>query len=100
MLGVVRRAALLLEARAIGEAMLGGEAVSRRRAVIVAARVASCSRLMEADEERSLGPAKSLRRDVMDPQIAVHKGRRVQTTGDGILVEFANAVEAAPIAAG
>jgi class 3 adenylate cyclase len=96
MLGVVRRAALPLEARAIGEAMLGGEAVSSRRAAIVA----GCARLMEADEEGSLGPTKSLRHDPIDAKIAVHKGRSVKNTGAGMLVGFANAVEAAPIAAG
>ena len=46
-----RRAALPLEARAGGEAMLSGEAVSRRLAAILAADLAGYSRLMEADEE-------------------------------------------------
>jgi adenylate cyclase len=81
--------------------MLGGEAVSRRRAAIVAADVAGRSRLMEADEEGAFTPAQSLRYDLIDPKIALHKGRSVKTTGDGMRVEFSNAVEAAaPIAAG
>ena len=33
-------------------------------------------------------------------QIVLHKGRTVKTNGDGMLVEFASAVEAVPIAAG
>jgi len=46
-----------LKARAGGEAMLSGEAVSRRLAAILAADVAGCSRLMEVGEEgRSLVP--------------------------------------------
>ncbi len=48
---MVRRAALPLEARAGGEAVLSGEAASRRLAVILAADVAGYSRLLEADEE-------------------------------------------------
>lgn len=46
-----RRAALHLKARAGGEAMLSGEAVSRRLVAILAADVAGCSRLMEVGEE-------------------------------------------------
>ena len=88
------------EARAGGEARLSGEVASRRLAAIHAADVAGYSRLMEADEEGTLGRPKSLRRDLIDPKIALHKGRTVKTTGDGMLVEFASAVEAAPIAAG
>ncbi len=99
---MVRRAALPLEgARAGGgEAMLSGEAVSRRLAAILAADVAGYSRLMETDEEGTLARLKSLRRDLIDPKIALHKGRTVKTTGDGMLVEFASAVKAVPIAAG
>jgi len=97
---VVHRAALPLEARARGEVMLSGEAVSRRLAAILAADVEGYSRLMEADEEGTLARLKSLRRDLIDPKIALHEGRAVKTTGDGMLVEFASAVEAAPMAAG
>jgi class 3 adenylate cyclase len=80
--------------------MLSGEAASRRLAAILAADVAGYSRLMEADQEGTLARLKSLRRDLIDPKIALHKGRTVKTTGDGVLVEFGSAVEAAPIAAG
>ena len=100
MLGVVRRAALPLEAPAGGEAMLRGEAVSRRLAAILAADVAGHSRLMEADEEGTLAHLKSLRRDLIDPKIALHKGGSVKTTGHSMLVEFASAVETAPISPG
>ena len=34
------------------------------------------------------------RREIVDPAIAAHHGRIVKTTGDGMLVEFASAVDA------
>jgi adenylate cyclase len=80
--------------------MLSGEAVSRRLAAILAADVAGHSRLMEADEEGTLARLKSVRRDLIDPKIALHQGLTVKTTGDGMLVEFLSAVEAASIAPG
>jgi class 3 adenylate cyclase len=35
-----------------------------------------------------------LRHELLDPQIAEHRGRTVKTTGDGMLVEFASVVDA------
>jgi TolB-like protein len=61
---------------------LGEEAVSRRLAAILAADVAGYSRLMEPDEEGTRARLKSLRRDLIDPKIALWKGRIVKTTGD------------------
>src|SRR5262245_34185962 len=49
---------------------------------------------MGADEVGTLEALKSVRRDVVDPAIAGHNGRIVKTTGDGLLVEFASAVDA------
>jgi adenylate cyclase len=49
---------------------------------------------MGADEVGTLEALKSHRRDVVDPAIADHNGRIVKTTGDGMLVEFASAVDA------
>jgi adenylate cyclase len=73
----------------------GGQArVERRLAAIVAADVAGYSRLIEADEEGTLERLKALRRELVDPKIAAHKGRIVKTTGDGMLVEFASVVDA------
>ena len=66
---------------------------TRRLAAILAADVAGYSRLMGADEEGTLERLKGLRRDLIDPKIAEHKGRLVKTTGDGVLVEFASVVD-------
>jgi adenylate cyclase len=67
---------------------------TRRLAAILAADVAGYSRLMGADEEGTLERLKALRRELVDPKIAEHKGRIVKTTGDGLLVEFASVVDA------
>lgn len=68
--------------------------VERRLAAILAADVVGYSRLMGADEVGTLAALKARRREVVDPTIAQHQGRIVKTTGDGMLVEFASAVDA------
>ena len=68
--------------------------VERRLAAILAADVAGYSRLIETDEEGMLRRLKALRAEVIDPKIAVHRGRLVKTTGDGLLLEFASVVDA------
>jgi adenylate cyclase len=78
---------------------LSGERVERRLAAVLAADVAGYSRLMGRDEEGTLGQLKSFRKTLVDPAIATHRGRIVKTTGDGMLVEFASAVDAARCAA-
>jgi adenylate cyclase len=67
---------------------------TRRLAAILAADVAGYSRLMGADEEGTLERLKALRRELLDPKIAEHRGRIIKTTGDGLLVEFASVVDA------
>src|SRR4051812_35021632 len=69
--------------------------MERRLAAVLAADVAGYSRLMGADEEGTVARLKSLRKTLIDPKIAEHRGRIVKTTGDGMLVEFASAVDAA-----
>jgi len=49
---------------------------------------------MSADEEGTLARIKAHRRDLIDAKIAEHRGRIIKTTGDGLLVEFASAVDA------
>src|SRR5580692_4852399 len=71
-----------------------GARVERRLAAILAADVVGYSRLMGRDEEGTLARLKDCRRALVDPKIAEHRGRIVKTTGDGMLVEFASAVDA------
>ena len=75
------------------------ERVERRLAAVLAADVAGYSRLMGADEEGTLALIKTFRKTIVDSSIATHRGRIVKTTGDGMLVEFASAVDAARCAA-
>jgi len=63
-------------------------------AAVLAADVAGYSRLMGRDEERTLTQLKTFRKTLVDPAIVTHRGRIVKTTGDGMLVEFASAVDA------
>ena len=67
---------------------------SRKLAAILAADVVGYSRLAGADEDRTLARLRALRSDLIDPTIAVHKGRLVKLTGDGALVEFRSVVDA------
>ena len=73
---------------------MAGERVERRLAAVLAADVAGYSRLMGIDEEGTLARLKAVRKSLVDPTIAAHRGRIVKTTGDGMLVEFASAVDA------
>jgi adenylate cyclase len=66
----------------------------RRLAAILAADVAGYSRLMGIDEEDTLARLKSLRSELIDPEIAKNHGRIVKTTGDGLLLEFPSVVDA------
>ncbi|HEY5225503.1 MAG TPA: adenylate/guanylate cyclase domain-containing protein [Methylovirgula sp.] len=70
------------------------ERVQRRLAAVLAADVVGYSRLMGASEEGTLARLKAIRKTIVDPAIAEHRGRIVKTTGDGVLVEFASAVDA------
>jgi adenylate cyclase len=73
--------------------------VERRLAAILAADVVGYSRLMEANEASTHARLKALRKELIDPAIARHKGRIVKLTGDGALVEFPSAVGAVLAAA-
>jgi TolB-like protein/class 3 adenylate cyclase len=67
---------------------------TRKLAAILAADVVGFSRLAGADEDRTLARLRALRSDLVDPTIAVHRGRVVKRTGDGALVEFRSVVDA------
>src|SRR6188472_4497491 len=69
-------------------------AESRKLAAILAADVVGFSRLTGADEDRTLARLRALRSDLIDPTIAVHRGRVVKRTGDGSIIEFRSVVDA------
>jgi class 3 adenylate cyclase len=73
---------------------VASERVERRLAAIVVADVASYSRLMHANEERTHSRVTALLANTVTPAIAHHGGRVVKHTGDGLLAEFASAVDA------
>src|SRR5689334_12752898 len=66
----------------------------RRLAAILAADVVGYSRLMEQDETATLAALKERRKRILAPLVAEHGGRIVKVMGDGVLVEFASAVNA------
>jgi class 3 adenylate cyclase len=58
--------------------------VERKVAAILAADIASHSRLMGADEEGTHERVKAHFRQLFDPKIKEHRGRIVRNTGDGM----------------
>jgi adenylate cyclase len=77
-----------------GGISLATEYLKRRLAAVLAADVAGYSRLMGNDEEGTLARLKAVRKALVDPAIASHRGRMVKTTGDGMLIDFGSAVDA------
>jgi adenylate cyclase len=67
---------------------------TRKIAAILVADVVGYSRLAGADEEGTLARLRGLRNDLIDPAVATHHGRVVKRTGDGVLIEFRNVVDA------
>ena len=67
---------------------------TRKLAAILCLDVVGYSRLAGADEDRTLSRLRGLRSDLIDPTIAVHNGRVVKRTGDGVIVEFRSVVDA------
>ena len=65
----------------------------RRLAAIMAADIAGYSRLIDQNEERTVGALKN-HLDAVLRIVADHGGRVVDTAGDGILAEFPSAVRA------
>ncbi len=59
------------------------EGVERKLTTILAADVVGYSRLMGADEVRTLAALKAQRKEVIDPKAAQYGGRSVKLTGDG-----------------
>src|SRR5262249_48382400 len=78
----------------VSAAAMAEERVERRLTANLAADIVGYSRLMGVDEEGTLAALKTLRREGIDPKIKQHRGRIVNTTGDGLLSEFASVVDA------
>jgi adenylate cyclase len=68
--------------------------MERRLATILAADMVGYSRLMEQDEAGTLEALKGRRKGILEPLVGEHHGRIVKVIGDGVLVEFASAVNA------
>jgi adenylate cyclase len=67
---------------------------TRKLVAILVSDVVGYSRLAGADEDRTLARLRSLRSDLIDPIISVHRGRVVKRTGDGSIIEFRSVVDA------
>ena len=66
----------------------------RKLAAILVMDIVGFSRLAGADEDRILARLRTLRSDLIEPTISVHRGRVVKRTGDGAIVEFRSVVDA------
>jgi adenylate cyclase len=73
---------------------LSDERVERRLAAVLAADIVGYDRLMGTGAEDTQSRLKEIRKALVHPAIAAHRGRIVKTTGEGMLVEFASAVDA------
>ena len=69
-------------------------ATNRRLATILFADIDGYSRMMRADEERTLVDLRAHLAELVAPVIERFHGRIVKTVGDGVMVEFGSAVEA------
>jgi TolB-like protein len=67
---------------------------NRRLAGILAADVVGYSAMVGTDEPATLARVRTLRTDVIEPVAASYGGRLFKTTGDGVLIAFASAVQA------
>jgi len=70
------------------------ERFQRRLAAITVADVVGYSRLMEADEAGTLAALKERRKAILEPIVRARGGRVVKVMGDGVLIEFASALNA------
>ncbi len=68
--------------------------MQRRIAAILVADVVGYARLVEADEAGTLTALRERRKTLVEPLAREHGGRVVKYLGDGVLIEFASAVNA------
>jgi TolB-like protein len=60
----------------------------------LAADVVGYSRLMDAEETRTLAGLRALRQETLEPCVADHRGAVIKRMGDGWLIEFASVLDA------
>lgn len=82
-----------MQASSTGDATGGGN-VSRRQAAIAFVDVVGYSRILESDEVRAHQNWMTVIDTVIRPQLVRLRGTIIKSTGDGLLLEFQNAVEA------
>jgi adenylate cyclase len=70
------------------------ERTQRRLAAILAADVVGFAAMNERDEQGTFERLRAHRNELLEPQIARHKGSIFKLTGDGLLAEFASAIDA------
>jgi TolB-like protein len=73
---------------------LARKRTERRLVAILAADVAGYSGLVAADEEGVLAQFSAHMHELVEPKVAEHRGRIVKRMGDGLLIEYASAVDA------
>ncbi len=66
----------------------------RRLVAILAVDIVGYSRLIEADEARTLAAIRAWRSEIFDPLMQDYHGRIVKLMGDGAIVEFGSVVDA------
>jgi adenylate cyclase len=71
----------------------------RKLAAILVADAVGYSKLMRADETATLALLNTIRHGTIDPRIVEYGGRPVKWVGDGLIAEFASAVDAVQCAA-
>jgi class 3 adenylate cyclase len=74
---------------------MNDSAIKRTLTAIVMADVVGYSRMMGEDEAGTLQRLTQYRSDVIDPTIAFHRGRIVDSIGDSMFLEFGSIVDAA-----
>ena len=73
-------------------------ALARRLAAVVFIDIVGYSKLMERDEQRTHERWMSLRLNVVEPRVKQRLGGVIKSTGDGLLLEFADASAAVAFA--
>jgi TolB-like protein/class 3 adenylate cyclase len=74
--------------------MAGEIAMERKLAAILAADVVGYASLMERDEKGTHERLIAGRKELFEPEIALHHGRVFKVMGDGMLAEFGSVVDA------